>query len=436
MAITSARDDWDELCERYYQSVSRFDPQPQIKATWGSKRSLFNDLDDDQHYAQIALKEMMLSSIDEFPVSELDSNRCFQRVFIKRQLAYELSEMLRSGARNSDPLKYLPYRSLIQLMLNPVAQFSEVLLNSLKAIPERLRVAKSHLAVSQSVVDLYLLAAIEAIKANEQWLSHIPTMAVVNKYTGNPDHLIKDIDNAIYALKDYRLFLENDCKCYINKVESEGLKQHLAILYQLSDEKIKKGEVLTPDNSMLKPLSEISTLLSPFSSCSKVSLQEPFSEFNLDRKVTEAERSISPIAFVLDVITKSNFLGQFEAYDEKFKIKLPVKDQLSLNFCSFKLFTLGLLTIWQNNLLKNEEEQAYFYQQMDVLAYIDYQLHWKQIPYFQVIEKINELSAGGHEDVEDLVLLAAQNPGFYFSAVSYFNANKSIEFDQFLNGFL
>jgi hypothetical protein len=100
------------------------------------------------------------------------------------------------------------------------------------------------------------------------------------------------------------------------------------------------------------------------------------------------------------------------------------------------LFTLGLVTIWQNNLLKNEEEQAYFYQQMDVIAYIDYQLHWKQIPYFQVIEKINELSAGGHEDVEDLVLLAAQNPGFYFSAVSYFNANKSIEFDQFLNGFL
>ncbi len=64
MRIPSARDDWDSLCSRYYQSINRFEPSILINMVWQEDMDLFPPLEEDTLRAQLALREMMLSSIE------------------------------------------------------------------------------------------------------------------------------------------------------------------------------------------------------------------------------------------------------------------------------------------------------------------------------------------------------------------------------------
>ncbi len=160
----------------------------------------------------------------------------FERKFLFNRIADQVVQHLQNRYHYCDPFVYLPYSSLLQSLAFPMDNFANVFTRTIKSIPEVMRVAKIHLGESKGVVDIWLLAAIEVIKKNENWLLNLPSNTVVECYIGKPQRLMPDIEKAIQALRGFALFLGTDAQGRVQNtalVTADQFKRNVQHLYCL-----------------------------------------------------------------------------------------------------------------------------------------------------------------------------------------------------------
>ncbi len=417
MSIPSARDDWDSLCSRYYQSINRFEPSPLIDMVWQEGMDLFPLLEEDALRAQLVLREMMLSSIEEFPASELDRKRLFERNFLFNRISDQIAQRLQNRDHYSDPFIYLPYSSLLQLLAFPPENFADIFTRTIKSVPGVLRVAKVYLGESQGIVDIWLLAAIETIKKNEAWLLNLPGNQVVEQYIGKPERLQPDIEKAIQALRDFVLFLQNDAQERVKNtalLSADQFKRNVQNLYCLDNEikgfdeaasfSLLSDDVILADRSgdsatRYDILAEVMAFFLPESNPISDVVQRYFN---------------SPGDLLKQMLYQDNELRARYDLEQQTMSALPLKETEQLLWYRVESDTLAYRLL-SNSALGNTESWKVLNEYMRLMSWIDASVHLGRASFSQLIAKLKENSHLSDDVIEVLVFMVSRYPGAYYA---------------------
>ncbi len=204
---------FDQLVQAYYDAWFRYHPEQALGAGRTEYAGLLAPIGDDVDGALISLNEKLLADLDALDREALDPDRRIDYDLLKGQASIQHHELLETGWRRRDPLRYLPIAAIHQLTLYPVPDLRDAMLARLAAFPDSLRAARAQLAeMPELVPQAWVQAAIKATDQGVRYLRDLPGRPTLQHAFPKPTHLRALLELAVDALHAYRDFLCGDLR--------------------------------------------------------------------------------------------------------------------------------------------------------------------------------------------------------------------------------
>ncbi len=166
--------DFDALINEFYRVWFRFHPVAAIYTGVPGYEGLLNPDGDDEIGALVHLLNNLLVSLKEFEYTALDADRQLDLQLIFGAAMIEHRTLLEHDWRHRDPARYLPLRSLQELVVRQPERLCEALLGILEKTPNYLRDARGRLAELPGLVStLWLADALELAEKGVPWLRRL-----------------------------------------------------------------------------------------------------------------------------------------------------------------------------------------------------------------------------------------------------------------------
>ncbi len=237
---------YNNLINSYYRAWFRYHPESAVELGVEGYASRLTPYGDDDIGAQITLHEKLIGAVDEIDTSELDEDQKIDLHIMQGQALIESKRLIESDWRVKDPTRFIPVNAIYQLTIRAVKDRGGVLRDRLKAIPNYLRGAKSHLKVQpESIPAIWLESAITEAREGVKYFRTLHQHPVVQ-----PFRLDSELDEAAHALDEFARFMERDLgqkaqgKFAVGKNTFEIMLTHRHGLELDADELYRFGEQL------------------------------------------------------------------------------------------------------------------------------------------------------------------------------------------------
>ncbi|EGW54956.1 DUF885 family protein [Candidatus Endoriftia persephonae] len=204
--------DFDALVAEFYQVWFRFHPSAALFAgVAGYEGQLAADGDDDVGALAGWLGNLLLG-LSEFSLEALDADRQIDLQLIYGAVIIERRWLLEQDWRHRDPARYLPLRTLQELVLRQPEQLCEAVLGLLKRTPNYLRDARSQLLeLPELVSSLWLAEALELLERGIPWLHRLVQELPQGRECCTEQGQLQGLScTAAEALEDYQHFLQDE----------------------------------------------------------------------------------------------------------------------------------------------------------------------------------------------------------------------------------
>ena len=202
----SEMSDFDALKKSYYHAWFRFHPETAVDIGIQGYSHLLKPCDDNEIGALAALNEMLLSSLDEITLEQLNPDQQIDYRLMRSAAMLELKELIEYDWRYRDPVRFLPVHAIYQLGIRHVDDLAAAYGGRLAAIPGHLRCARSNLLDSPKLIPpVWLEMAITEAREGAVFMRELHHHPVINRYK-----YFDVLDTAIHALEDFIRFMERD----------------------------------------------------------------------------------------------------------------------------------------------------------------------------------------------------------------------------------
>ncbi|MBL3528726.1 MAG: DUF885 family protein [gamma proteobacterium endosymbiont of Lamellibrachia anaximandri] len=203
---------FDALISEFYKVWFRYHPVAAIFAgVPGYEGLLAADGDDDVGALSSWLSNLLLG-LEELRFEALDPDRQLDLQLIFGAAMIEHRMLLEQDWRHRDPARYLPLRSLQELMVRQPASLCEALQGILERTGNYLRDARTQLAeLPELVSTLWLAEALEMSEAGLPWLHRLHgELPQAHQCCAEQGRLQELGSSAAEVIEDFRQFLIND----------------------------------------------------------------------------------------------------------------------------------------------------------------------------------------------------------------------------------
>ena len=203
--------DYDELIREFYDAWFRFHPDRALEAGVSGYEGLIGAVDDDDVGALESLLESLIVGLEEIDYQGLDESRRIDMEILFGACQEEHHQLLEQDWRHRDPLRFLPFRVLHQLVLTPQIELRNGLGVCLSRIPEYMRHARSQLSSFPELIPHpWVEAALLEGRHGLEYLTTLRDSALVRRICKNPAEIQSLCDAALAALVDFIHFLQEE----------------------------------------------------------------------------------------------------------------------------------------------------------------------------------------------------------------------------------
>lgn len=204
--------EFDALVNTFYRVWFRYHPVAAIYAGVPGYEGLMNPDGDDDVGAQGHLLGNLLASLKEFDYEALDADRQLDLQLIYGAVMIEHRILLEHDWRHRDPAKYLPLRSLQELVVRQPERLCEALTGILEKTPNYLRDARGRLFELPGLVStLWLADALELAEKGVPWLKRLGRdLPQTRECCADQGRLQNLASRAAEAIEDYKDKLVRD----------------------------------------------------------------------------------------------------------------------------------------------------------------------------------------------------------------------------------
>jgi uncharacterized protein (DUF885 family) len=207
----SANSCFDDLLREFYHAWFRFHPEAAVTVGQSSFAGLLRPYDDDDIGALTSLLQKMHSALDELDQDELDAARYTDYLLLKSALSVECHDLQELDWRYRDPLAYVPVHAVYQLLIHPLAEVQQAIIQRLQAIPSYLRGARSLLSLMpEKIVPVWLQSAVEQCQIGSGFIRNLSRHPLLSGKIPNTGRLQPLLDDAANAMDEFRHFLQAD----------------------------------------------------------------------------------------------------------------------------------------------------------------------------------------------------------------------------------
>jgi hypothetical protein len=165
---------FDALVSEFYRVWFRFHPVAAIYAGVPGYEGQLNPDGDDDAGAMAHLLSSLLVCLEEVDRKSLDADRQLDLQLIYGAAMIEHRILLEHDWRHRDPARYLPLRSLQELVVRQPERLCDALMGILERTPNYLRDARGRLAALPGLVStLWLADALEMAEKGVPWLKRL-----------------------------------------------------------------------------------------------------------------------------------------------------------------------------------------------------------------------------------------------------------------------
>ncbi len=203
---------FDALVSDFYRVWFRYHPVAAIYAGVAGYEGLLDPDGDDDVGALSHLLSNLLVSLKEIDYAALDADRQLDLQLIYGAVMIEHRTLLEHDWRHRDPAKYLPLRSLQELVLRQPERLCDALTGVLQKTPNYMRDARGRLAELPGLVStLWLADALELAEKGVPWLKRLGRDLPQTRECCSDKGLLQSLaSKAAEAIDDYKVRLIND----------------------------------------------------------------------------------------------------------------------------------------------------------------------------------------------------------------------------------
>ena len=200
---------FDELISDFYSVWFRFHPVAAIFAGVSGYEGLLEADGDDDVGALASWLCNLLVGLEELNFSALDPDRQLDLQLLFGAAMVEHRTLLECDWRHRDPAKYLPLRSLQELVVRQPVRFCEAMQGLLERTGNYLRDARGQLSeLPELVSTLWLAEALEATEAGVPWLRRLGRELPQTRECCTDQGRIQSLTGeAAQAIDDFREYL-------------------------------------------------------------------------------------------------------------------------------------------------------------------------------------------------------------------------------------
>ena len=209
--MDAAARDFDELVREFYDVWFRFHPERALEVGVSGYEGEFGAVDDDDIGALESWLESLIVGLEEIDYGALDDDRRIDLEILFGACQEEHHQLLEQDWRHRDPLRFLPFRVLHQLVLTPQIELRNGLGVCLSRIPEYMRHARSQLSSFPELIPHpWVEAALLEGRHGLEYLTALRDSALVRRICKNPTEIQGLCDDALAALTDFLHYLEEE----------------------------------------------------------------------------------------------------------------------------------------------------------------------------------------------------------------------------------
>lgn len=203
---------FDELISEFYKVWFRYHPVAAIFAGVPGYEGLLEADGDDDIGALACWLSNLLVGLEELDFQALDPDRQLDLELLFGAAMVEHRTLLECDWRHRDPAKYLPLRSLQELVVRQPDRFCEAMQGLLERTANHLRDARGQLAeLPELISTLWLAEALEAAEAGVPWLKRLGRELPQTKECCTDQGRLQLLSSqAAQAIADYRDYLINE----------------------------------------------------------------------------------------------------------------------------------------------------------------------------------------------------------------------------------
>lgn len=203
---------FDELISEFYRVWFRYHPLAAIFAGVSGYEGLLAVDGDDDMGALASWLSNLLVSLEELDYEALDEDRQLDLNLLFGAVMIEHRTLLEHDWRHRDPAKYLPLRTLQELVVRQPEKFCEAMQGVLEGTADYLRDARGTLLeLPELVSTLWLADALETAEAGVPWLKRLQReLPQTRECCANQGRLQSLGSEAAEAVEDFHDFLLRD----------------------------------------------------------------------------------------------------------------------------------------------------------------------------------------------------------------------------------
>ena len=203
---------FDELISEYYKVWFRFHPLAAIFAGVTGYEGLLEADGDDDIGALASWLSNLLVGLEELDFAALDPDRQLDMQLLFGAAMVEHRILLECDWRHRDPAKYLPLRSLQELVVRQPDRFCEALQGLLERTANYLRDARGQLSELPELVSrLWLAEALESAEAGAPWIKRLGRELPQTRECCTEQGRLQSLTSeAAKAIEDFHEYLRKD----------------------------------------------------------------------------------------------------------------------------------------------------------------------------------------------------------------------------------
>ncbi len=209
--MSAAAADFDALVAEFYEAWFRFHPQAAMSAGVSGFQGGFPAVDDDDAGALGAWLESTIVGLEELDYHGLDDDRRTDMELLFGACRDEHQSMLERDWRHRDPVGFLPFQVIHQLMAAPDIDLQTALETCIPGVPEYLRHARNQLSIfPQLIPPEWCRAAIVEAESGNRYLRQLARNPAVSRAIRRPHSVEACCDQAIDAVDAFVDFLKHE----------------------------------------------------------------------------------------------------------------------------------------------------------------------------------------------------------------------------------
>ncbi|MEN8179473.1 MAG: DUF885 family protein [Pseudomonadota bacterium] len=200
---------FDDLISEFYKVWFRYHPVAAIFAGVSGYEGLLEADGDDDIGALASWLSNLLVGLEELNFAALDPDRQLDLQLLFGAAMVEHRTLLECDWRHRDPAKYLPLRSLQELVVRQPDRFCEAMQGLLERTGNYLRDARGQLSeLPELISTLWLADALEATEAGVPWLKRLGRELPQTKECCTDQGRLQSLSSeAAQAIEDFREYL-------------------------------------------------------------------------------------------------------------------------------------------------------------------------------------------------------------------------------------